>query len=63
MNFKKNKFYFQSLVISIGLLLHLTGFNVFAGPGDDFAQAPTAGPGKMNLFRYHHALILPVPKI
>ncbi len=46
MNFKKNKFYFQSLVISIGLLLHLTGFNVFAGPGDDFAQAPTAGPGK-----------------
>ena len=46
MNFKKNKFYFKSLVLSIGLLLHLTGFNVFAGPGDDFAQAPTAGPRK-----------------
>ncbi len=46
MNFKKNKFYFKSLVLFIGLLLHLTGFNVFAGPGDDFAQASTDSPGK-----------------
>ena len=46
MNFKKNKFYFKSLVLFIGLLLNLTGFSVFAGPGDDFAQASTANPGK-----------------
>ena len=48
MNFKKNKFYFKSLVVFIYLLLSITVFSVFAGPGDDLfrSSTDTAGPGK-----------------